>query len=270
MASPPSFPTTLHEQVAELACEFFLPHAQVDTFLVVNSCARGHATPDSDLDLGVLVDPAMPAAHRDALLADWQRFAAIQPAVMNLAETSRFGHVHLDLLDGQFKPEVWDDGGGPDGFELGIGNAIAYSAPLREPGPYFRQLQQQWLPYYDDALRLSRLTMVRSACVYDLSHVPFYVGRGLYFQAFDRLYRAFQEFLQALFIARRTYPLAYNKWIRMQVAEWLGLPELYQELPAILSVQNLESEQMIEKTIHLHALLERWASPGALEIFSPN
>ena len=45
--------------------------------------------------------------------------------------------------------------------------------------------------------------MVRTACVYDLEHALFFVRRGLYFQAFDRLYKSFQEFLQALFIARR-------------------------------------------------------------------
>jgi hypothetical protein len=39
--------------------------------------------------------------------------------------------------------------------------------------------------------------------------------------------------LQALFVERRTYPLAYNKWIREQVTEWLTLPGLYEELPPI-------------------------------------
>jgi len=55
---------------------------------------------------------------------------------------------------------------------------------------------------------------------------PFLLNRGLYFHAFDRLYKAFQEFLQALFVARRIYPLAYNKWIREQVADWLALPDV--------------------------------------------
>lgn len=29
--------------------------------------------------------------------------------------------------------------------------------------------------------------------------------------------------MQALFIARRTYPIAYDKWIREQVVDILGL-----------------------------------------------
>jgi hypothetical protein len=171
--------------------------------------------------------------------------------------------VHLDVVDGRLTPTVWDDGGGPDSFEVEIGNRFAYAVPLRGAGPYFRQLQSQWLPYYEEELRLSRLTMVREACVRDLDAIPFYLGRGLYFQAFDRLYKAFQEFLQALFVARRTYPLCYNKWIREQVSEWLSLPELYRELPPILSVRSIESAELGEKAHALRALLERWTSLGS-------
>ena len=75
--------------------------------------------------------------------------------------------------------------------------------------------------------------------------------RGLYFQAFDRLYKALREFLQGLFIARRTYALAYNKWIRMQVVEWLGLPELYAELTPILEISRLESDQIGRTCVQL-------------------
>jgi len=130
-------------------------------------------------------------------------------------------------------------------------------------GAYFRQLQSQWLPYYEEELRLSRLAMVHEACARDLDAVPFFLGRGLYFQAFDRLYKAFQEFLQALFVARRTYPLAYNKWIREQVTEWLSLADLYQELPQILSVRSIESAEIGQKADVLRVLLERWTCPEA-------
>jgi hypothetical protein len=77
-------------------------------------------------------------------------------------------------------------------------------------------------------------------------------------QAFDRLYKAFQEFLQALFIAHRTYPLVYNKWIREQVTVWLDLPELYVELPRILEVSQLEGDGICQNASHLLALLEQW------------
>ena len=63
----------------------------------------------------------------------------------------------------------------------------------------------------------------------NLERVKAGVARSLYFHAFDKLYHAFQEFLQALFIARRVYPIAYDKWIREQVVGWLRLPDLYAE-----------------------------------------
>jgi hypothetical protein len=83
-------------------------------------------------------------------------------------------------------------------------------------------------------------------------------GRGLHFAAFDWLYKAFREFLQALFIARRTYPVSYTKWIREQVVDWLTLPELYRELPPLLSVTSLESQEVCARADAMRRLLERW------------
>src|SRR5215470_3493441 len=234
------FPTALHQEVADLAGDFFSSHAYVDTILVVNSCARGRAVAGSDLDMAVLITPTAPSQEVQSLTLKWQQFMSTHPLVQRFRSIGRFTQVHLDVFDGRMVPTVWDDGGGPDSFEVEIGNRLVYGAPLGEAGMYFRELRSQWLPYYGEELRLTRLKMVREACSRDLDAIPFYLNRGLYFQAFDRLYKAFQEFLQALFVARRIYPLAYNKWIREQVAEWLSLPELYQELPPILSIRRIE------------------------------
>jgi predicted nucleotidyltransferase len=260
MTSLLRFPTELHRAVADLAADFFSAQAHVDTILVVNSCARGQAVADSDLDMAVLITPEAASQEIPAMTMKWQQFMETQGLVHQFRNEGQFTHVHLDVFDGRLTPIVWDDGGGPDSFEVEIGNRIAYAAPVRGAGPYFRQLRLQWLPYYKEELRLSRLAMVREACLRDLGTIPFYLGRGLYFQAFDRLYKAFQEFLQALFIARRTYPLCYNKWIREQVADWLSLPELYQQLPPIISVRTIESAEVGEKAHALCALLERWTS----------
>ena len=51
------FPTGLHQQVAEIARGYFGAMPQVDTVLVVNSCARGQATADSELDMAILSRP---------------------------------------------------------------------------------------------------------------------------------------------------------------------------------------------------------------------
>jgi hypothetical protein len=249
--------------VADLAWNFFSTQAYVDTILVVNSCARGRAVADSDLDMAVLITLTAPSQEVQSLTTKWQQFIATQTVVQRFLRTGRFTHVHLDVFDGRLTPTVWDEGGGPDSFEVEIGNRIMYAAPFGEAGTYFRQLQSQWLPYYGEELRLRRLAMVREACARDLEAIPRFLRRGLYFQAFDRLYKAFQEFLQALFVARRTYPLAYNKWIREQVSEWLSLPELYQELPPILSVRRIEGDEIGEKADALRILLERWTCLGA-------
>jgi predicted nucleotidyltransferase len=254
----PQFPTPLHEQAAQVACNFFQPHASVDSILVVNSCARGQAVPDSDLDMAVLVLLNTTEQEANRLEASWQQELATNDILRRFCMSGSHAHVHLDVIRGEYSPQIWDEGGGPDWFEVQIGNQLAYAAPMHAAGPYYRQLQSAWLPYYDANLRFQRLGMVCAACSYDLEHVPFFVERGLYFQAFDRLYKAFQEFLQALFIAHRVYPLAYNKWIRMQVEEWLGLSDLYRALPGVISVKNIEGGELIDKANNLQNLLGRW------------
>ncbi len=254
----PVFPTEAHARVAAAIAETFGPDPAVDTILITNSCARGRATPESDLDLVLLVKDGLPADTVRALEARWAGFMAQDAAVLAYLHTGQYAHIHADVITGVYTPAIWDDGGGPDAFELEIGNHIACSAPLTPPGAAFMGLQARWLPFYDDALRVSRLTMVRDACLYDLDHVPFFVRRDLPFQAFDRLYKAHQEFLQGLFIAWRRYPLAYNKWIHEQVVEWLGLPDVYAQLLWTLAVPELTNPHLDDRAARLHGLVTQW------------
>jgi hypothetical protein len=242
-----------------MVVSYFANTPGVAAVLLLNSCARGMGTPQSDLDVAVLVDGLTPVGI-ERLQTQWEGLYATDAALQRLCKLGRFTAVHLDIIEGSYSPTIWDDGGGPDAFELGIGNHLVYSAPLWGRGSKYADLRAMWLPYYDETLRHQRLEMVRAACHYDLDFVPFYVSRKLYFQAFDRLYKAYQEFLQALFIARRVYPLAYNKWIRLQVAEWLGLPALYSQLPHILQISRLESDELVDKAAYLRSLLETWTT----------
>lgn len=253
------FPTSTHRDAAHVATAHFGGAPGVAAVLLLNSCARGMGTPESDLDMAVLVDGLTPAGI-EQLQAQWDHLYATDATLQRLRTLGRFTAVHLDIIEGCYAPATWDEGGGPDAFEVEIGNHIAYSAPLWSSGSKYERLAAAWLPYYDEALRRQRLEMVRAACCYDLDFVPFYAGRELYFQAFDRLYKGYQEFLQALFIARRVYPLAYNKWIRLQVAEWLRLPELYKELPSILQISRLESDELAHKAAYLRSLLDTWTT----------
>lgn len=246
------FPTTDHAEAARLVSEYASELCDVDTVLVVNSCARGQAVPESDLDMALLI-----SGHFDeaALETDWKAYLSANEELQRFRSRSAFSEVHLDFFDGRFVPQQWDDGGGPDDFEIEIGNRVAHAVPLRESGTRFKALQAEWLPYYEEPLRLTRLTMARSACLHDLECIPFYVGRDLLLQAFDRLYKAFQEFLQATFIASRTYPIAYNKWLEEQLHS-IGRGELYSPLLSILGVSNLTGRNLKDRAIRLRELAD--------------
>lgn len=260
MPTRPEFPTAIHKQAAEEILNFAtaLP---VHAVLVVNSCARGTATVQSDLDIALLIDPKLSEAERQQLDRAWNERYRNAPIFRELEQLGRFSCVHLDFFDGQWTPEVWDDGGGPDAFEIEIGNRVAYSTPLWENSEMFADLRARWLPYYADDLRSQRLKMVTDACLLDFERIHAFAHRGLIFYAFDRLYHAFQEFLQALFIAHRTYPIAYNKWIREQVEDWLRLPAVYAELPQVLEIAQLQPEELINKAESLRQLVATWVIP---------
>jgi len=249
------FPTELHRQATETIKEFFIEQQNIDTILLVNSLARGTATPESDIDIAVLVSPATTNKEVTNLDARWQHFLNSNSTLNLYRNSDKFAQIHLDIIDGNFEPEAWEDGGGIDFFEVEIGNQICYSAPLDNAGSYFLELQNKWLPYYSEDLRLQRYIKAKEACHYDLDHIPFYIARELYFQAFYTLCKAFQKYLQALFIANKTYPLAYNKWIKEQVVTWLKKPDLYPKLSPIISVSNIESNQINDKAEMLRELL---------------
>ncbi len=253
----PKFPTKLHQDTAELTRDYFLTISNVDTVLVVNSCARGQAVPESDLDFAILVKPDTPLHEQKSIHAAWLTYSATKPTFLNYKQLTPFAHLHLDIIDGNYLPAIIETGEPIDYFEIEIGNQICYSAPMDNAGSYFQELQKKWLPYYNNDLCLQRLIMTRNACNYDLDHIPFFVNRCLYFQAFDILYKAFQEYLQALFIANKTYPIAYNKWISEQVGKWLNKPNLYPKLSPILSVSNIESIEINEKAKMLRELLNQ-------------
>jgi hypothetical protein len=140
-----------------------------------------------------------------------------------------------------------------------IGNLFVYSVPLYLSGDRFERLAAQWLPFYDDELRCERLAAARWFVLdNNLARIPWYVERDLHFQAFDRFYRAFQGFLLGLHVSRRTYPLDYNKWIREQLADNLGLPELYERLPHLFELVPFESRALEEKAGELNELAREY------------
>lgn len=259
-----TYPTPEHEAAAEVITDFFVSNYKIDAVLLVNSCARGKATRDSCLDIVVLAKPEPTRAVLPTLEAGWQELERSSEAIKALYQTGKYSVVHPDFIHGVFTPHEQDESAGPDDFEVQIGNFLVYSVPLWEGSDYFTELKAQWLPYYNEDLRRQRLEKVRWFCLNNLHHIPLYIERGLYFQSFDRLYNAYLEFLQALFIARQTYPIAYNKWIHEQVVEILGLPELYAQLTHLFEIKHFESHEIADKAKEVEQLLEKYApSPKA-------
>ena len=254
-----TYPTPEHKAAAEVITDYFVSHYKIDAVLLVNSCARGKATRDSCLDIVVLAKPDPSRSQLGALEAGWEALEETSHAVRALYKAGKYSVVHPDFIHGLFTPREQDEAAGPDDFEVEIGNFLAYSVPLWQGSDYYSQLKAQWLPYYNEDLRRQRLDKVRWFCLNNLHHIPLYIERGLYFQSLDRLYNAYREFLQALFIARRTYPIAYNKWIREEVEEILGLPELYTQLTHLFEIRHFESNEIADKAKEVEALLEKYA-----------
>ena len=253
----PSFPTTLHENVAKEIEQYFQGLPEIDTVLVVNSCARGQAVPESDLDFAILAKPATSEHQRTKIYSNWLAYSATNANIQTYKHSGAYAHIHLDIIEGKYVPQTIECGEPIDFFEVEIGNQLCYSAPMGQVGDYFLELRNKWLPYYDDTLRTERLTSLRKACVYDIDHVPKFMKRGLCFQAFEILYKAFHEYLQMLFIVNKTYPLAYNKWIKEQVVKWLALPSLYPLLPQLISITNIESDEMNDKAQMIRSLVNQ-------------
>ena len=253
------YPTPEHQRASETIVDFFVSNYEIDAVLLVNSCARGKATRDSCLDIVMLAKPDASRSQLKDLEAGWQKLEKANQDIQALYKVGKYSVVHPDFIHGVFLPREQDEAAGPDDFEIEVGNFLAYSVPLWQGTDYFTQLKGQWLPYYNEDLRKQRLGKVRWYCLNNLHHIPLYIERGLYFQSFDRLYNSYREFLQALFIARRTYPIAYNKWIREQVEEILGLPELYAQLSHLLEIKQFESNEIAEKAKEVEELLEKYA-----------
>lgn len=254
------YPTTFHADAAAAIVEFFAAREETGAVLLVNSCARGKATPESDLDMVVLVPPG---TVTDELVADWERFRESDRRIGAFLAFGPFSVLHLDIEEAVIAPPDHPDDEYPDWFELVIGNWLAWSAVLLERDGFHARLRAEWLPFYDDALRRKRLGEVRCLCEDHLSHIPPYVARDLYFQAFSRLWRAFQLFLQALFLSRRTYPIAYDKWIHEQVVDILGLPDLYAQLPGLFEIGRFESDELVTKAALLRRLLNEYVPSEA-------
>ena len=233
---------------------------RVQAVLLTGSCARGVANRSSCVDVTILVSPDHHNAVASELPALEEQVSRL-PAVAALQARVPWSAIDLDLSDGTFQPGYHGWTSGPDNYELEIGNILAWSHPLMQRGERLEALRGTYLPYYDESLRQERLSKVIGFARNNLDHVGPYALRDLPFQAFKRLYHALEEYLQALFIQRSVYPIAYDKWLREQLVDILGEPGIYEELIDIMSIQSLRVHRLVDRAVRLGRLVDDLDAP---------
>ena len=92
----------------------------MDTVLVVNSCARGQAVPESDLDFAILVNPETTPAEIKKIETNWQIYSETKPTFLKYKQSNQFTHLHLDIIDGNYTPTILEIDGASDFFEIEI------------------------------------------------------------------------------------------------------------------------------------------------------
>lgn len=253
---PIKYPTELHQKAAEEITDFFSRIEETSAVLLTCSCARGKAVKDSCLDIAVLHDPSATENRLTETKEAWNKEHLTNKIYEELRKIGKYSQIDLEFINGDFKEGYHGWTSGPDEFELEIGNFIAYSIPLYTNGNYFEDLRSKWLPYYNEEMRLKRLAMVKQYCLNNLHHIPGYVERRLYFQCFNRLYHALGEFLQALFITEKIYPISYDKWIKDQLCDLLHLPDLYNVFVKLMEFSKFEGNEHTLKAEVLENLLK--------------
>jgi predicted nucleotidyltransferase len=256
----PVFPTDLHRAAAEAVVDYWVLDERVQAVILTGSCARGKGTPESCVDITVLVAPSDLGALHEEEKPRFEAFLASDPACVALAHSVPWSGIDPSYSDGQFVPGEHGWTTGADNYELEIGNTLAWTRAMLWRGRRWKDMLHAYLPYYDETMRQERLSHVIRCARNNLEHIVPYAHRGLYFQCFKRLYHAFEEYLQALFIRRRVYPVAYDKWVQEQIVEILGEPQLYEELAGVLTMPGFSVDAFRDRAGRMQALVEQLTS----------
>ncbi len=89
----PAFPTDAHRLAAEAVVDYFASDSRVQAVLLTCSCARGMASPDSCVDIAVLVPPEALASFNEGEQHERAAsFLASDPACMDLASSTSVRH----------------------------------------------------------------------------------------------------------------------------------------------------------------------------------
>ncbi|RJQ27455.1 hypothetical protein C4577_01340 [Candidatus Parcubacteria bacterium] len=247
--------TATHQKAFDLVKKYFEKEERVLALSLTGSAARNEGSFDSDLDFDIFFKEG---ANKDQVISGAEKL--LKEEIYSKPKDDIGIYFGVDLHSRKFVIDVPDRDwtSGPDSFELEIGNTFIYSCLIFEREDSFTKAKERYWPYYDENLRKTRLNEVLTYCSNNVWHIKPYVKRELYFQAFKRFYDATREFMQALFIAKKTYPIAYDKWIKKQFVEMLKLPELYPQFVNLYEVHNLESDELVKKGSILLQLVDKY------------
>jgi tetratricopeptide (TPR) repeat protein len=256
MSPGTQFPTPAHEQAFWEAVEFFKNKKSVLAITLGGSVMRGQGSYDADVDIDVFVKDEKEINDLG------KEFDTAGPEIVNRARkqggTGRFFDIglHLRLLDQKPHERSWTTG--PDEYEIELGHSFVYCKLIFERNGSWTKSREKYFPYYDEDLRMKRLKEITKYCLNNIEHIEPYVKRGLYLQALKRFHNAIEEFLQALFISRKVYPIDYDKWVKYELTEILKLSKLYKEIVSLYEIKNLESNELIEKGARLTQLFNEY------------
>jgi len=220
----PSYPTPEHRAAAEAVVDFWALRPDTQAILLTCSCARGRAVPDSCIDISIVVAPERFAATQAAVWPRFERYCRENAACQALEARVPWSGVDADLIDGTFLPGYHGYTSGADEFELN--------------------------------LRGERLVSVLAFARNNVEHIAPYAERGLLHQAHKRLLHASEEYLQALFISRRVYPIAHDKWIREQMVDILDEPTAYERFRSLFALPRFDARSLIQSAETLGTLLD--------------
>jgi predicted nucleotidyltransferase len=259
----PAYPSKEHEEAAQAVLAYFRDRPHVKAVLLTNSCARGKATRDSCLDLLVVHTADAPQDALRELRTGWSQYHAQEAVFRALEKVGRFSEVDLEFGDAVVDAASFHrgPGSGPDHLELELGNLYVYSVVMWESELFFQRLREPWLPYYSDHMRRDRLAGVLRWFRNNLDHIHPFAQRGFHLACIKRIHHATEEFLQALFISRKVYPIAYDKHVHEQIVDIIDEPDLYPRLLSLFEMETLDARSLSRRVEMLERLMSEYVSP---------
>lgn len=250
------FPTKTHQEGFEKAVEFLKKKREVLAISLGGSVARGQGAYDSDLDVNFYVQNW---GKVDGVKKEYEKFYSrhLRP-LLKRKDVGGFFDITINErhLNPGPQPRHWTSG--PDEFEVEVGNSFAYVILIDERNNTFSKAVKKFIPYYSESLRKKRLKEAVKYGLNNIAHLEPFARRKLYDQIYKRLYDARKEFLQALFISKRKYPLDYDKWVKYELEEILGMPEVYKKLVPLYELKKFESNEMVRKGENLKELFHTY------------